>query len=309
MIGSMVDAEPIQPAGKHSPRFPRFLYRMVPMTAGSTLPFFQQLRWIQRYKTAMSRTLPDFIIIGAQRAGTTSLYNYLIQHPCIRRALRKEVHYFDIHHHHGEQWYRAHFMPESARKAQPIPGYPRITGEASPYYLFHPLVPERAKALVPNAKLIVILRNPATRALSQYFFQNKIKQDDAGLEEAFKNEEQRMAGAELDGPRPRRTSIPHRRHSYLQRGIYVDQLERWFQHFPREQFQIINSERMLEDPATEVGKTFQFLGLPDCDTISYEKYHVTRYPKVDPAIKEWLADYFRPHNERLYQLLGERYDW
>jgi hypothetical protein len=288
---------------------PRFIYKLAPRLNGPLPPPEQQLKWVAHYWTAGLRTLPDFVIIGAQRAGTTSLYNYLIQHPCIAPAVKKEVHYFDLCYEYGERWYRGHFMRESERKKQPVQGYPMMTGEASPYYLYHPLVPERLKALLPNAKLLVLLRNPADRALSQFFFNKKNGKENEKLGYALQNETERMKGAVLDAPNARRGTEPHRRRSYLQRGIYVDQLQHWFNHFPREQFHLINSERMNEDPATAVRGALEFIGLPDNPDTNFEKHHVTRYPDLDPSIRDWLVDYFRPHNERLFELLGERYEW
>src|SRR5919108_6081357 len=88
------------------------------------------------------RSLPDFVILGAQRAGSTTLYRALIAHPQVRRALLKEVHFFDLNYHRGLRWYRAHFPYRS-------PG--RITGEASPYYLYHPHAPKRVARDLPDA--------------------------------------------------------------------------------------------------------------------------------------------------------------
>ena len=104
-------------------------------------------------------TKPNFLIIGAQRCGTTSLYNYLIQHPQIVPSSKKEVHFFDLNFHLGQSWYEKHF-PEVSDNI--------LTGEASPYYIFHPLCPKRIFDYDPSVKLIVILRNPIDRAYSHY---------------------------------------------------------------------------------------------------------------------------------------------
>ena len=107
-------------------------------------------RHLWRLATAPVRTLPDFLIIGAQKSGTTFLYQLLVQHPHVKPAFVKEVHYFDLEYRKGVNWYRSHF-PLQMRNSREY-----ITGEASPYYLFHPHAPRRASAVVPDAKLVVL---------------------------------------------------------------------------------------------------------------------------------------------------------
>ncbi|MGH3138604.1 MAG: sulfotransferase, partial [Gaiellales bacterium] len=119
-----------------------------------------------RMVNAGSRPLPDFLIIGAQRCGTTSLYRYLEKHPqVIGAAPSKGVHYFDVHHERSLRWYRAHFP---TRRRRDRAGGGAVTGEASPYYVFHPHGPDRVRAAVPNVRLILMLRDPVIRAFSQY---------------------------------------------------------------------------------------------------------------------------------------------
>jgi hypothetical protein len=168
--------------------------------------------------------LPDFIIIGAQRCGTTSLYNYLTQHPLILSALRKEVHYFDNNFHKGVSWYQAFFPLISLRN-----GYAKIlsidnshlTGEATPYYLFHPLTPKRIAGLLPQVKLIVILRNPVDRAYSHFLHATRMGFETLSFKEAIAREAERVAAEEarlLDDQSY--YSFEHQRFSYIHRGIY-----------------------------------------------------------------------------------------
>jgi hypothetical protein len=126
---------------------------------------------LMAYRTATSRLrlLPNFIIIGSARSGTTSLYNYLVQHPGIAPALRKEVHFFDYNYQRGCSWYQGQFPTHPyMHYMQTIHRQAMITGEASPYYLFHPYVPQRVAQLLPEIKLIALLRNPIERAFSHY---------------------------------------------------------------------------------------------------------------------------------------------
>ena len=151
-----------------------------------------------RVTTSPLRMMPDFIIIGTQKGGTTSLYRYLIDHPNIAPIYIKEPHYFDIHFHKGIGWYRSHF-PTAVEKyyARHVEKHDLITGEASPYYLFHPRAPQRVAKTLPKAKLIILLRNPVDRAYSQY--QHQLRQpgvEPLSFEEAIAYEEKRLAGEE-----------------------------------------------------------------------------------------------------------------
>ena len=119
-----------------------------------------------RMVTNRWRALPDFLIIGAQKAGTGFLHHYLTEHPAILSAAQKEIHYFTIHYGRGPGWYRAQFPLE--RLVHPA-GH--MTGEASPNYIYHPRAAERANDLVPSARIIAILRDPVSRATSHFFWE------------------------------------------------------------------------------------------------------------------------------------------
>ena len=173
------------------------------------------------------RPLPGFVILGAQKAGTTSLHEYLCEHPLASSSTVKEVHYFDLAYERGPAWYRAHF--QIPRRAD------EIAGEASPYYLFHPLVPARVARDLPEARLIVLLRNPIERAYSHHNHERALGFEKLGFVEAIECEPERLRGEEerLAGERGYR-SFAHQHHGYLARGRYADQLERWLAHVERE---------------------------------------------------------------------------
>ena len=154
------------------------------------------VRYRARVLTAPARALPDFVILGAQKAGTTSLYAYLCAHPDVRAAARKEVHYFDLNYARGATWYRSMF-PLAAGLARERRGGRRVlVGEASPYYLFYPLAAERAGAVVPSAQLIVLLRDPVERAWSHYRHEVKAGREPLEFEAALAAEPTRLAGAD-----------------------------------------------------------------------------------------------------------------
>lgn len=244
---------------------------------------------------------PGFLIIGAQKAGTTSLYDYLVLHPEVGPAQTKEVHYFDINGHRRESWYRGHFPPSSA-------GY-KITGEATPYYLFHPFVPARVGARLPEVKLIVLLRDPVTRALSHHNYLCRLGLETLELEAALDHEELRLAGQEFRLANPRYRSHEHQHHSYLARGRYAEQLERWFRVFSREQVLILSAEEFFARPHDVYRETLTFLDLSDYDPGPMPARNASGYPEIGPQSRDRLRAYYAPHNERLFELLGRDFGW
>jgi hypothetical protein len=257
------------------------------------------------------RSLPDFLIVGAMRGGTTSLSGYLELHPDVAPATRKEVHYFDLHFARGEEWYRSHFPPRVRRLARRALGRPLLSGDASPYYLFHPLAPERAAALVPDARIVALLRDPVTRALSHYRHAVGRGAETLPPLEAFQAEPERLAGEEERlRADPAAVSVVHRQYSYLARGDYAVQLERWFAHYPRERVLVLASEELFSDPADAYARTLAFLGLRPHRLNAYGQLNpVPEDEPPDEATVAWLRRRFAEPNERLFELLGRRLPW
>jgi Sulfotransferase domain len=289
----------------------------------SALSFQRHSAQTFRGLTSSARLLPDFLIIGGQRCGTSSLYYYLTEHPGIAAASTKEIHFFDDFYTRGLNWYRAQFPTVAYKRyIERARGQHFLTGEASPYYLFHPHVPQRVAAALPNAKLIVLLRNPIDRAYSQHWLEVAGKFETLSFEEAVRQEPERTAGEyEKLLKDENYHSYSHRRYTYLTRGIYVDQLQHWMNFYPRNQFLIIKTEDLYTKPAEVVRQTLEFLGVPG-DKIEtnreYKKYKVpskTGYktkdsaPKMDPQLRSELVEYFRPHNARLSEFLGRDFEW
>lgn len=254
-----------------------------------------------RLRMSQPRALPDAIILGAQKCGTSSLHNYLVQHPGIVEPLRKEVHYFDLNHARGERWYRAHFGRL---------GEAGLNVDSSPYYLFHPAVPRRLHALCPDAKLIVLLRDPVRRAYSHYWHERDKGRETLSFEEAIAAEADRLGASSqqlADGTLER--GYAHQHFSYLARGRYAEQLERWFTPFPRGQFLILRFEDLARDPLRVLDTTVGFLGLPPTRSVSLEARNTRRYPPMAAATAARLREYFAPHDRRLHALLGDWPGW
>ncbi|MEC7500127.1 MAG: sulfotransferase domain-containing protein [Planctomycetota bacterium] len=270
-------------------------------------------RWIEwkgRRATSHLRVLPDFLIIGAMKGGTTSLYDYLCRHEKVEVAFRKEVHYFDGNYTRGTPWYRGNFPTH--RRMQQL-GEGAVTGEATPYYLYHQAAAERIAGVVPQARLIAVLRDPADRAISHYFHSVRTGMDTRPIRQAFAEENQYVQAEEQRVLRDDYTSDQHRMWSYVSRGHYAQQLEAYFQRFSREQMLILKSEEFFTEPQQSVNQVTGFLGLSPVMLDDLEVLNAGTYAKSDPpevaAVREELQDYFRPHNQRLSELLNRDFIW
>jgi hypothetical protein len=273
---------------------------------------YHSLRALSGRSPGRGRLLADFVIIGTAKSGTTSLYAWLCEHPCVEPATHKEVHHFEYNYYRGVDWYRAHFPTARDRDAfAATHGRPFLTGEASPSYISHHWVPERLAGLLPQAKLLVVLRDPVQRAYSQ--FQMSRREGEEPLEslaQAIAVEDERLdperARVAAD---PRYNSWPIGCWSYLMRSRYAEQLERWFAHFPREQFHFVTLEELTSDPAAALAGVHAFLGLPPHVNGDLSPLHGARYDPLPTEVEQQLREYFRPHNRRLYELLGVDFGW
>jgi hypothetical protein len=273
---------------------------------------YQRLRKLTGRNPGRGRLLPEFVIVGAAKAGTTSLYGWLSEHPFVAPASQKEVHFFDYNHHRGEDWYRKHFPLQSQRADfEREHGRPFLTGEASPSYISHYWAPQRLAKLLPQARLIVTLRNPVDRAYSQFQMSRREGEEPLrSFADAVAAEDRR-----LNSERARMmnssnyNSWPIGCWSYLMRSRYAEQLERWFAFFAREQFHILTLEEMAHDPQRVLDGVHEFLGLPEHRYDDLPPMHTAGYEAMAAADRAWLTDYFRPHNERLYELLDRDLGW
>ena len=265
----------------------------------------RSVRLLPRRLTAASRPLPDFVIIGAQKAGTTSVFNYLGEHPDIVLSRKKEVHYFDLNFRRSPSWYRSHFPTEFDRKAG---ARQAVSGEATPYYLLHPLAPARMAATMPEIRVVVLLRNPVDRAYSHYQHEVDFNRETLSFEDAIGSEDARLSG-EIERMIRGQDSEEFRRHSYLARGRYAEQLENWFGHLNRQQVLIGTTEFLQSDPQTFYSEVLRFLHLDDRPLASFPRHFSRSYLDMSPQTRDQLLEYFRPYNEKLYSLIDIDVDW
>ena len=257
--------------------------------------------WTYGRATARWRPLPDFLVLGAQKAGTTALYAYLRWHPGITGPSWKEVSFFDRHWWRGEGWYRGQF---------PLRSGGQIVGEASPSYLFHPLAPERARTLVPDARLIALVRNPVDRAYSQYQHAVALGRELLSFEDALAAEDERTRG-EVDRlvADPRAFSGAWWDHTYVARGRYAEQLERWLRVFPREQLLVVVTEELGAAPGETYAASLGFLGSAPYTLAQYPRVFDRDYAPMAPGTRAALAATFAEPNRRLEELLGRSFGW
>ena len=260
--------------------------------------------------TAGSRTLPTFLLIGAQRGGTKTLYHYLLQHPQVLGAADKEVHFFDLRYAEGLDRYRAAFPTQaSARRVERAHGAAAI-GEATPYYLFHPAVPARVAADLPDVRLIAVLRDPVARAWSHYQHEVELGWEELSFEEALEREPTRTEGeAERVMADPFVTSFEHQHHTYVARGRYLEQLERWWAALPPERLLLVRSEDLHRDPAPTFDAICRHLGIERWQPDAWRAYNASKPAGVLPETAARLRETFAPWNRRLAEATGRDWDW
>ncbi|MFC4534249.1 sulfotransferase domain-containing protein [Sphaerisporangium dianthi] len=264
--------------------------------------------------TVSGRLLPSFLIIGAQRCGTTSLYRALAQHPLVLKpVLRKGVHYFDMAYGKGPSWYRAHFpLKVTAHRLERRFGIRPLTFESSPYYLFHPLSASRIAADLAGVKLIALVRDPVERARSAHAHEvARGFETESSFERAIELEPYRLDGeAERLCADPFAHSRAHRHHAYVARGQYTEQLARLAPLVGRDRILVIDSGCFFATPESVYDRILEFLGLPRLGDPVFERHNARPRPSGMPAaLRQRLSEHFAPWDARLEPWLGDRPSW
>jgi hypothetical protein len=244
---------------------------------------------------------PDFIVIGGQRCGTTTLFKTLAEHPQVRRPTAvKGTDYYTLHYARGIDWYRSR-MPLGRGTSSDAQAF-----EACTYYMFHPFAVERIARDFPNVKLVAMLRDPVSRAFSAYKHElARGFETETDFATALRLEPARLEG-EIEKMRQDVSyeSFSHRHHAYLSRGQFADQLRRVYDHFPRNQVLVMRSETFFADPLAEIDKLNDFLGLAPWAPDHVEQHNARPSSGMPDEAYDFLVRHFRPHNEALEELLA-----
>lgn len=262
--------------------------------------------------TASRRQLPAFILVGAQRAGTTSLFRALMTHPLIYSAnYHKGVNYFDVNYERAFSWYQGHFPTAASlrKRTAGTPGAP-ITFEASGYYMFHPLAMQRIAQDLPDVKLVAMVRDPVERAYSAWKHESARGFENEDFGTALELEDTRLQGEiEAMTADPTYQSYSHRHHAYRRRGEYVDQLEAVAALVDRSRLHVMYSESFFANPHDEFAGLCQFLGVPEATDIRFDQHNARPSSSIPVGLRDDLRAHFRPKDEPLGAFVGRRVPW
>jgi Sulfotransferase domain len=266
----------------------------------------------QAHLTSPLRLRPSYLIVGAQRCGTTSLHRALAKHPDVAPPmLRKGLHFFDTQYPKGFAWYQGHFpLALPARLRRLARGTRPITGESSPYYMFHPLAPGRIVNHLPDVRLVVMLRDPVERAWSAYTHERARGFEVEDFERALDLEDSRLAG-EVDRMTadPGYVSLAHRHQAYVHRGQYVEQLEVLRRLVGPARLLVIDSQRFFTSPAEEYAKVLHFLCLRQWTPAAFDRANARPRAGMAATVHRRLQAHFRPYDDALRAFLGWSPSW
>ena len=273
-------------------------------------PYRFSLNYTFRILTSSFRHLPHFLIIGTSKAGKHSVLSYLNQHPDVKAGTKHNVgvYYFDVTFEYKSlSWYKSHFPTKFSKF--------KIIGEASGTYLNHPLAPKRIKQTLPNVKLVNFFRNPVDRAYSAYNHAFRLGWEHSSFENAIESEIERI-NLLNDNPEMKIDNIDtvnFLQFSYLRHGLYALNLENWFKIFEKNQFRHFSTEALDKDYSEIMNSLFTFFGIKKIKLQKEERKNIGigmgPYDPMKEKTRNFLLDFYKPHNSNLYKLLGKKFDW
>ena len=253
----------------------------------------RSLRFHARVALGRGR-LPNALIVGAAKSGTSSLYAYLAQHPGVCVPKTKELRFFDNQWSKGARWYAACFEPRPGQS---------VVLEATPNYFPHPLAPERVRSILPDARLIFLLREPVSRTYSHHQYRVAHGAEPLPFGEALAEEKSRLRGAE-EVQRQGGVAKAFNLHAYRHTSNYAPLVERWLAHFPRERLLFVKAEDLFDRPAAVTAEVLDFLGLPPCPALDLTPRNQLDYPPLDSTVAAELEGRFAASNNRVAELTG-----
>ena len=281
-------------AGKH-----RQLYRII----------YYQL--IQRHIFAITgfiRVIPDFLVIGAKRCGTTSLYQHLPEHPCISKSPHDNMGFFNDNFHLGVNWYKSFFPTTFTRKKIKSKFGNFLAFDVTTKYMEEESTANNVYQTKPNMKIIIILRNPVDRAYSQYHLSVRQTAERRSFEDVVEENMNRLnkESHEHYEIKPRFSA---KEDNYLKKGLYALQLRYWLKILPRENILIVSTEEFESNQQIIYNKIFEFLNISKFEVKNTKKMEKGNYPPMKSETRNLLLDYFRSHNHELFELINIKFDW
>ena len=270
---------------------------------------YQNFRYIiigRKFKgiTAAQRKLPDFLVIGGKRCGTTTLFEFLRQHQMIAEPVIDHMGFFDDNYSIGINYYKSFFPIKTEETAK------KLDYDVTTSYLTSPFVAERVAKEIPNVKIIVLLRNPTSRAWSDY---NASQTKDASEEEFqtyIDDELQKLEASDFEEKVSKNDyNMSEPFSNFIKKGLYAVYLKKWLKLFPRKNFLFISTESFSNDENKVFKQIFDFLGLSNFEIHKLQRMSKGNYEKLNPKIKNKLDLFFAPHNDELFKLINEKYDW
>lgn len=262
--------------------------------------------FFRKYSSSF-RTYPDFIIAGAQKSGTSSLAHYLSMHPNVIFSKIKEIHHFNQNADGNINEYKYFFPTRFYKKLFSNV----ISGEATPDYMIYPQFAEIASKISPNLKIIILLKNPVDRAFSHYRHNLMMKREWLSFEDAIEIETKRVDLDYIDLLKTKKDAIKnYSNYSYKAKGIYFEQIEWLYRHFPKKNIKIMEFNSFVSNIENNYDMVCDFLGLKPFKNIIFEAHNVNKI-KLDLNIKTRakLVEFFEPHNDKLYNIIQENYNW
>ncbi|MCU0264571.1 MAG: sulfotransferase [Actinomycetia bacterium] len=263
-------------------------------------------------RTAGLRMTPAFLLAGAQRCGTTSMFRALVSHPAVLPAVHhKGVNYFDVNYDRGMSWYLGHFpLRRVAALRTRLAGEEPVTFDASGYYVYHPHAAARLGHDLPEVKVVVMLRDPVERAFSAYKHEFARGFETESFERALELEDERVQ-PELDRmlADPSYYSTIHRHNSYRRRGQYAEQLERLAAAVGRDRLLVVDSHDFFTTPEEEYRRITDFLALGPHLPERFDRWNARPGSDLSDTARRFLVTRLEPHDAALEAFLGRAPSW
>ena len=254
--------------------------------------------------TGSARVLPDFLIIGAKRCGTTSLFTHLPEHPSITSSHHDNMGFFNDNFNLGINWYRSFFIKKSHKKKIENKYGKCLSFDTTTTYMESKTTAQNVKKVKPDMKIIVMVRNPIDRAYSQYQRTIKDNIESRKFEDSIDDEIKK-----IDNEKEISFKINRNESNYIKKGIYYEQLKPWFELFPRENIGIFSTEEFKINSEKIYNNIFDFLDLPHFAIKNNTIMEKGNYSSMNKEVRDKLANYYKDHNEKFFNLIGKTFQW